>query len=485
VILRFPWFRANHYSRTFAGDLLRLISSSIRTSQKLLFASLTLFSRPAHSPTHNSIQSHLVVGVLLLGGFGFCIGGWAATTELSGAVVTSGSLVVDTNPKKIQHLTGGVVSELNVREGDHVKEGQVLIHLDATQTLSQLMMVAKSLDELQARQTRLEAERDNAPEMVVPGALLARASLATSGQPFSDAAKAVNGERTLFELRRSARSGQRAQLQKRIVQLDDEIKGLTGQTDSKKQEIDLIDSELQGVRELFRKKLLPLNRVTALERDRARLEGERSQLNGTIAQQRGKIAETEIQILQIDQDLRSEVAKDLSDVRGKTIELVEKKVAAEDQYRRTDIRAPQSGFIHELKVHTVNGVISPGETIMEIVPDIDSLKVEVKITPPDIDKVRVGQSAILHFSAFNARTTPEISGEINLVSADISQDQRTGTSYYVARITLDPKGLERLSGLKLLPGMPVEAFIQTGERTVLSYLVKPLNDQIARAFREK
>ena len=237
--------------------------------------------------------------------------------------------------------------------------------------------------------------------------------------------------------------------------------------------------------DLYRKNLVPISKVTALERDKARLEGERSQLSGTIAQQRGKITETEIQILQIDQDMRSEVAKELSDVRSKIVELTERKVAVEDQYKRIDIKAPQSGIVHELKVHTVGGVVNLGDTIMEIVPDSDALKVEVKIAPQDIDKVQLGQTAMLRFSAFNARTTPEIQGEVSLVSADLSQDQRTGASYYIARITPDAEELSRLGDVRIVPGMPVEAFVQTGERTVLSYLLKPLQDQFARAFREK
>jgi len=342
------------------------------------------------------------------------------------------------------------------------------------------MMVTNSLDELRARQGRLEAERDNLSEIAVPNGVLARA-----GELFPDLSKAIAGERNLFELRREARTGQKSQLRQRIAQLEEEINGLVGQTEAKRQETELINRELQGVTELWRKNLVPLNRVTALERDKARLEGERSQLIGTVAQQRGKITETEMQIIQVDQDLRSEVAKELSDVRAKIAELVEKKVAAEDQYKRTNVRAPQSGTVHELKIHTVGGVINPGETIMEIVPDSDALKVEVKISPQDIDKVRRGQSVMLRFSAFNARTTPEIGGEISLVSADLSQDQRTGASYYVARVTPDPDQISRLGDLNLVPGMPVEAFVQTGERTVLSYLVKPLLDQVMRAFRDK
>jgi HlyD family secretion protein len=221
-----------------------------------------------------------------------------------------------------------------------------------------------------------------------------------------------------------------------------------------------------------------------LERDAARIDGERSQLSGMIAQSKGKMAEIALQIIQIDQDLRSEVGKDLVEVRSKLAELAERKIAAVDQLNRVDIRAPQNGRVHQLSVHTIGGVIGPGEQIMLIVPDADALAVEVKIAPHDIDHVHLGQSAILKFSAFNQRTTPEIKGEVSLVSPDLTQEQRTGTSYYMARIMLKADEVERLGGQKLLPGMPVDAFIQTGGRTALSYLMKPLRDQASRAFKE-
>jgi HlyD family secretion protein len=471
--------RKRPVAKSFAATVARL-PRALNATLSSMPALSSLLRSAADTPVHQSIHRHLIAGAVLFGGVSFGVGGWAATTRLAGAIITSGFLVVETSAKKVQHPTGGVVSKIEIREGDHVEENQVLLRLDATQTLSQLMMVSKSLDELQARQARLEAERNNEVEMIIPAELLARA-----GPMYPDAARAVNGERNLFELRRAARAGQKSQLKQRIAQLEDEIKGLIGQTESKKQETDFINRELQGLNDLWRKNLVPISKVTALERDRARLEGETRQLNGTIAQQRGKIAETELQILQVDEDLRSEVAKDLSDVRSKIVELTEKRVAVEDQFRRIDLKAPQSGTVHQLKVHTIGGVIAPGDTILEIVPDRDSLRAEVKVAPQDIDKVRPGQAAVLHFSAFNARTTPEIKGEVSLVSADINQDQRTGMSYYVARLTPDPKDLERLGGLKLIPGMPVEAFIQTGERTVLSYLMKPLHDQLSRAFKEK
>ena len=406
-------------------------------------------------------------------------GGWAATTVIVGAVVASGSLVVDSNVKKVQHPTGGVVGELRVRDGDRVKAGDVLIRLDDTQTRANLAIITKALDEYAAQQARNEAERDGATNVVFPAELLSRIS-----DP--EVARVVEGEQRLFEIRRSAREGQMAQLKERVSQLREQIQGLDEQVVAKGREIELVNEELIGVRELWRKNLVQLTRVTSLERDGARLEGERGALISNIAQTRGKITETELQVLQVGQDLRSEVGKNLADIRGHTSEYVEKKVAAEDQLRRIDIRAPQDGIVHQLTAHTVGGVISPqGDPIMLIVPETDLLSAEVRIAPQDIDQVHIGQRAVMRFSAFSQRTTPELNGEVTRISADVTQDAKTGNSFYTLRINAPDSELARLNGLRLLPGMPVESFIQTGERTVITYLTKPLWDQVHKAWREK
>lgn len=428
----------------------------------------------------HSIQRYLLVGMILVMLVTFGIGGWAATTELSSAVVAQGVLVVDSSVKKVQHPAGGVVGELRVRDGDRVRAGDILVRLDETQTLAAATIVTKSVDELMARQARLETERDNAQEITFPAALLGPAREADS-----DAARAIAAERSLFNLRRQARDGQKSQLKERTAQLQEEINGYSGQLEAKKKEVAFINKELEGVRVLWEKNLIPISRLTALERDAARIEGERSQLTGMIAQSKGKTAEIALQIIQIDQDLRSEVGKDLVEVRSKLSEQSERKTAAVDQLNRIDIRAPQNGVVHQLAVHTVGGVINPGEQIMLIVPDADTLAVEVKIQPQDIDHVHVGQSANLRFSAFNQRTTPEIKGDVSVVSADLTQDQRTGTSFYTTRIALKPEEVSRMGGAKLIPGMPVDAFIQMGGRTALSYLMKPLRDQASKAFKEK
>jgi HlyD family secretion protein len=437
-------------------------------------------SQMTQAPALHSIQRYMIIGMAIFGLVTFGIGGWAATSELTGAVIGQGVLVVDSSVKKVQHPTGGVVGELRVREGDKVIAGDILLRLDETQTLANATIISKNFDELLARQARLETERDNADQISFPKVLLER-----TRDSASEAARAIAAERSLFDLRRQARSGQKAQLKERSAQLQEEIKGYLGQAEAKQKEVDFIHQELEGVRTLWEKKLVPMNRLTALERDTARLEGERSQLSGMIAQAKGKIAEIGLQIIQIDQDLRTEVGKDLIETRSKISELGERKTAAVDQLNRIDIRAPQSGRVHQLAVHTVGGVISPGEQIMLIVPDADALAVEAKISPRDIDQVYVGQAASMRFAAFDQKTTPGIEGEVSMVSADLVQDQRTGTSYYTARVLLKPEELARLGNAKLLPGMPVDVFIKTPGRTALSYLIKPLRDQAERAFKER
>jgi HlyD family secretion protein len=425
-----------------------------------------------------SIRNNLMAGgallVLLVGG----VGGWAATTELAGAVIASGSLVVDSNVKKVQHPTGGVVGELLVHDGDKVNAGDVVLRLDDTITRANLAIVSKALDEQTARKARLEAERDGDDNIVFPQALLDR-------QEQPDVRRVLTGERRLFESRRSARTGQKSQLQQRIVQMNEEIAGQIAQAESKAKEVVLIERELEGVRDLWQKNLVQLTRLTALEREATRIAGERAQLGASTASARGKIAEIELQIIQIDSELISDVSKDMRETDAKIGEYVERKITAEDQLKRIDLRAPQDGFVHQLAVHTVGGVVTANDAVMLIVPSAERLVVEIKVNPQDIDQVHVGQQAGLRFTTFSQRTTPEINGTVSRVSADVTADQRSGASYYTVRVAVPPDEIARLGDVQLVPGMPVEAFVRTTDRSVMSYLVRPLKDQIARAFREK
>ena len=415
--------------------------------------------------------------VLLIGG----VGGWATTTQLAGAVIASGTLVVESSVKKVQHPTGGVVGEILVKEGDEVDVGQVVLRLDDTVTKSTLGVVRSQLDELLAREGRLLAERDDADAIVFPPQLTRSRD--------DTAATAIAGEQKLFESRRTARIGQRAQLRERVAQTNEEIRGLSAQQAAKESELDLIAKELVGVADLYQKNLVSISRYTQLQRDQTRLQGERGQLIAEIARARGKISETELQIIQLDQDFRTEVLKDLREAQGKIAELKERLTAAEDQLKRVDLRAPQAGVVHQLSVHTVGGVIGNGETIMEIVPRADELVVEAKVAPHDIDQVAWGGKAIVRIMAGNQRTTPEITGLLTRVSADLTREQQTSTqpaqAYYTVRVALPASELARLKDIRLVPGMPADVFIQTHERSPLEYLLKPLREQIARTFRER
>jgi HlyD family secretion protein len=431
-------------------------------------------SRPV--PDQHSTRKYLIVGfaaaLLLVGG----VGGWAATTDISGAVIASGKLVVDSNVKKVQHPTGGVVGELLAKDGDRVKQGDVVIRLDGTQARSSLGMVSKALDELAARQARNEAERDGVERVGFPPDLTAR-----SHEP--EVKSLMSGEEKLFQMRRSARDGQKAQLREQIQQLQLQIEGSQAQEAAKAKEIRILAQELESVRVLWKQNLVPISRVTALERDDARLEGERAALVAGIAQSRGRIAELQLKIHQIDQDLSTEVGKELAEMRAKKSELTERRIAAEDQLKRIDLIAPQDGKVFQRSVHTVGGVLQAGEAAMLVVPESDSLIVEAKVPPHDIDQIHLGQHAVLRFGAFSQRTTPELNGEVVRIGADVTQDDKNSEPYYSVRIRVLDGEVARLDGLQLLAGMPVEAYIQTTPRTVASYLVKPLADQLAKTFR--
>jgi HlyD family secretion protein len=425
-----------------------------------------------------SIRLHLIVGlavvVVLAGG----LGGWASTAQISGALIAPGAVVVESNVKKVQHPTGGVVGEVLVRDGDLVKAGDVVVRLDDTVTKAGLAIVTKNLYGLWARAARLEAEQQGLDKIVFPSMLLDRAD-----DP--DAKNVMVSEAKLFEVRTTGRTGQKAQLRERITQLNEEIAGLTAQEKAKDQEIALVQKELVGVSSLYDQHLVQISRLTTLQRDAARLNGERAQFIASKAQAKGKITETELQIIQVDKDLVSDVSKDLRETNDKIGEFVERKVTAEDQLRRVDIRAPQDGMVLQSTVHTVGGVITAGDAIMMIVPQGDDLSVEAKVNPQDIDKLQIGQKTLLRLSAFNQRTTPELNGLVTRVSPDVTTDQRTGQSYYTIRVSMPPDEIARLGDARLIPGMPVEAFVQTGDRTMVSYLIKPLSDQLMRAFREK
>jgi HlyD family secretion protein len=426
-----------------------------------------------------SLRRLIAVGLGVTGVFVGGLGVWGATVPLSGAVIASGLVVVDSNVKSVQHPTGGVVERLQVRDGSRVSEGDLLVRLDDTVTRANLQVIVKQLEEFAARQARLEAERDGAAEVAVPAILADR-----TGQP--DVRRALDGERKLFAARRASREGQRQQLRERIEQIRGEIVGITAQEEARRRQVQLIDRELQDVRDLFSRNLVPRTRLVELEREAARLAGDVGQFVAERGRAQGRISESELQILQIDVELQREVTTELREVQVRLGELGERRVAAEDVLKRIEIRAPATGLVHQLAVHTVGGVIpAGGPPIMQIVPDNDALVIEVRIAPQDIDKVAPGQTAFIRFTSFPHGTTPELKGEVMRVSADVVKDPQTGALYFNARVSVSEGELARLGTSKIVPGMPAEVFVRTGDRTALAYLTKPIVDQVNRAFRER
>lgn len=404
-------------------------------------------------------------------------GAWSMTATLHGAVTAAGRFVVASDVKKIQHPNGGVVASLPVQEGQHVEAGDIVLRLEDTLPRANYQIVARQLDESAVKSVRLIAERDGAPDYALPPELAAR-----SNDPLLSGI--VASEQRLFEVRRSARDGQRSQLRKRIAQLSDEIGGLRAQQAAKQREAGIIAKELVGVEELYRRNLVQLSRLSALQRDQASIEGQIGQFQAGVAQAQGKIAETELQIIQIDEDQRAEASKQLSEIQAKAGELTERMASAKLQLRQVDLRSPVTGTIHQLAVHTVGGVLQPGEAAMLIVPGEDAIQLDTQIQPGDIDLVSVGQRARVKVLAGNAATNPDIHGSVLRIGADATRDERRNQSFYTLRIELPREQVERLP-VKLIAGMQAEVFIETGPRRPLDFLLKPFRTHLDRVFRER
>ena len=406
------------------------------------------------------------------------VGVWSVTADLAGAVIAPGSVAVASNFKKIQHPAGGVVGAILVRNGDHVKAGDVVMRLDETVMRANLQVIVKHLDQLLGQQARLIAERDDSPAITFPDSLVSRRSdLAVTD--------IMAGEQKLFEEQMSTRRSEDAQLRQRISGIGEEIAGATAQAAAKSQEIELINSELASLASLEAKQLVTTSRLSALRREAARLEGEHAALLASIGQGKQRIAEIEVQRLTAESQFRSSILKDIREAAGGIGEFSERRSAAEDQLQRVELTSPVSGIVDQLAVFTVGGVISPGETVMTIMPDGDERVVEAKIRPQDIADATIGGSVTIRLTAFDLRTTPTIKGQLVNLSTDLLHDPQTSTSYFKARIEIPELEMEKVPGRRLIAGMPAEVQIGTGSRTALSYLLKPLSDQFARAFKER
>jgi HlyD family type I secretion membrane fusion protein len=414
-----------------------------------------------------------LIGLLVVG-----CGGWAAIAKLEGAVVAAGTVKVDQNLKEVQHRDGGIVKMLAVRQGDLVKEGQVLITLDDVQIKAELLIVRSQLGEAMGRQARLVAERDNLRSIEVPPELWRLSSAADV---------VVHGESRLFAGNKLGRDSQKEQLELSIHQTIEEIKGMEARLAAKEEEIKLVGAERDKLDSLFEKKIVEYTRVYSAHRDWARILGERGEISAGIARAKVRATEIRVQIIAVDQNASTEAQRELRTVDARISELSERKLAIEDRLSRTEIRSPVSGYVNELFVHTLGGVITPAAKIATIVPQHADLKFEIRISPADIDQVREGQPARIRLTAFNRTTTPEMKGRVIMVSPASTRDPTNSQEHYIAYVNLLPAEdtIVQLNGMKLVPGMPAEVFISTQERTVASYLAKPFTDQMNRAFRER
>lgn len=423
----------------------------------------------------SDLLNRTLIGIFAALGLLAVLGGWSATAKLSGAVIAPGEIVVDSQVKRVQHPTGGVVRALHVRNGDSVSAGAVLLTLENTQPTAELAALDAKLIHSRTEHARLETERDGRDTIELPGGLDASDSRVMT---------ALDGDRRLFEARRAAMRNQGARLRERVEQVRKEVAALEAQRAAKERELALVRAELRMVEDLHKRQLANAVRLIGMQREVARFEGEIGAIQAQIARAGSQIAEIELQAIDIKQRLAVEVSKGLVEIVTQIEELAARRRIAVDALRRTEIRAPVAGVVHDLAVHTVGGVIRGGETAMRIVPRDEMLAAEVKVRPTDIDQVVAGQRAVLRLTALSRRTTPELAGTVIHVGADLTRDATGERSYFLARIVMDPSGIKDGADIKLAPGMPVEGFIETGQRTALSWLMKPISDHVARAFRE-
>lgn len=426
-------------------------------------------------PLRGPMALGIIVLVILVGGFG----GWAAFTNISGAIVASGRIEVDQNRQVVQHPDGGVVAEIDVDEGDVVEEGDLLIKLDPTLLRSELAILEGQLFEIIARRGRLEAERDQAKQVSFDPSLLERAAQS------AEVAELMDGQARLFQARAESVDKEIEQLLKRKAQIANQVEGIVSQQTALGQQLELIEEELESQQSLLDRGLAQAARVLSLKREQARLNGLVGELTAQKAQAEGRITEIDIQVLSLRTRQRERAIAELRDQTYQELELAERRRSILEQLSRLDIRAPVSGIVYGLTVFTPRSVIRPAEPVLYLVPQDRPLVIAAQVPPIHIDQLHVGQNVNLRFSALDQRTTPELVGQVVQISADAFTDEGTNVSYYRAEINLSEGEQDKLpEGVRLIPGMPVEAFIRTADRTPMAYLIKPLADYFAKAFRE-
>ncbi|MEP4198495.1 MAG: HlyD family type I secretion periplasmic adaptor subunit [Aliishimia sp.] len=411
----------------------------------------------------------------LIGGFGT----WATVTQIAGAIIASGRIEVERNRQVVQHPTGGVVAEIGVEEGDTVSAGDLLIQLDDTRLKSQLIITEGQLYEIVARRGRLEAERDGADDIKFIE------ELQDAGDKDPELDELLDGQRNLFQARRDSMAQERDQLSKRTGQIENQIEGIDAQSTSLGKQLELIQQELTSQQTLFDRGLAQAGTLLALQRNSANLEGQIGELIANRAQAESRITETQIEVLKLDTGVREEAITQLRDLRYRELELREQRSALQEELDRLQIRAPVSGIVYSMQVQTPRSVLQAAQPVLYLVPQDRPLVIVARIEPIHIDQILVGQNVNLRFSALDQRTTPELVGQVAIVSADAFEDEATRMTFYRAEIVLAPGEIERLADdVALIPGMPVEAYIRTDDRSPLAYLTKPLLDYFNRAFRE-
>ncbi len=430
--------------------------------------------REPSSDTRRPIIIGLTIVLLFFGGFG----AWAALAPLHSAAIAPGVVAVDSNRKTVQHLEGGIIKEILVRDGDTVERDQVLVRLDETRSAAALGVLEGQYRADRALEARLIAERDGLHAITFDDELVAAA-----GEP--EIAEIIAGQEGLFETRRAANESQIGVLHQQIKQLEEEIGGFKSQRQAKARQLELVQEEYGAVKELYDKGYERKPRLLALQRAAALLEGERGQYAAQIARAKQDIGEAEIRILALNDTFRRDVETELREVQVRVAELRDRLASQRDVLQRVDIVAPQAGVVVGLKFHTTGGVVRPGDPILDIVPTSDELIVEARVRAEDIDVVHPGLPAQVRLSAYRQRTTPYVDGRVVQVSADRFVDERSGVPYYAARVAIDGAALARLEGVTLYPGMPVEVMIETGSRKAIDYLLSPITSSIHRAFREQ
>lgn len=433
---------------------------------------------PLHQKSVWHARLPLLLGFLALGVLVGVLGVWSVQARIAGAVIASGMIQVENNRQVVQHPQGGVVGEILAKDGDTVKGGDVVLRFDGTMLRSELKITEGQIFEIQARKARLEAERDGLDDFIVRG------ELAEVSAHDADVQGLIAGQHRLFVARKESLMREADQIAEQVTQAFSQIDGADAQLKAFHRQEELIRQELEDSQALFEKGLTQASRVTALQREQARLLGEAGNLTATIAQLKGQIAALEIQLLKLTTSRQETAITTLRDLQIREIELAVRRRAALETLSRMDIRSPVAGVVYGSRVFAIKSVVSPAAPIMYVIPQDRLLVVVARIEAIHIDQVHVGQEVSLRFTSFNHRQTPELFGRISRISADVFTDEATGVSYYQSELIPNESELKKLNGQQLLPGMPVEAYIRTAERSPLSYLLKPLTDYFNKAFRE-